>query len=103
MNLDIYLRFVVALAFVLALIGLLAWAARRFGVLRGAARPRNGRRRLEVIEVSPIDAKRRLVLLRRDATEHLVLLGTSGDLLIESGIAAETQARTSAATPDTAA
>jgi flagellar protein FliO/FliZ len=88
MNLETYLRFVIALVFVLALIGVLAWAARRFGVLRGTTRLRGAGRRLEVIEVAPIDAKRRLVLLRRDQTEHLVLLGTSGELLIESGIAA---------------
>jgi flagellar protein FliO/FliZ len=47
-----------------------------------------GKKRLSVLEVLPIDGKRRLVLLRRDAAEHLVLLGIGGDLLIESnGIA----------------
>jgi flagellar protein FliO/FliZ len=34
----------------------------------------------------PIDGKRRLVLLRRDGTEHLVLLGPDSALLIERGI-----------------
>ena len=36
----------------------------------------------------PLDARRKLVLLRRDATEHLVLLGAGQDLLLEAGIAA---------------
>ncbi len=36
----------------------------------------------------PLDGKRRLVLLRRDGAEHLVLLGLAGDVVIERGIAA---------------
>ena len=36
----------------------------------------------------PVDAKRRLVLLRRDSTDHLVLLGSGPDLLLEGGIPA---------------
>ncbi len=83
-----YLRFVFALLFVLALIGVLVAVARRFGL--GFATPtRNGkRRRLSMVEVIPVDGKRRMVLFRRDSTEHLILLGTDSDLLIESGIAA---------------
>jgi flagellar protein FliO/FliZ len=81
-----YFRFLFALVFVLALIGILAWAARRYGFLRGTVRPRNGERRLEVIEIAPVDSKRRLLLLRRDRTEHLVLLGPTADVVIESGI-----------------
>jgi flagellar protein FliO/FliZ len=88
MNFDTYFRFLIALVFVLALIGLIAWIARRFGFGRVAARPRGAARRIEIIETAAIDAKRRLVLLRRDRTEHLVLLGASSELLIESGIAA---------------
>lgn len=83
-----YLRFVLALVFVLALIGALAALARRFNV--GFPTPmKTGRaRRLAVVEVVPIDTRRRLVLVRRDNTEHLILLGASSELLIESGIAA---------------
>jgi len=87
MDFDIYFRFLIALVFVLALIGLIAWLARRFGVGRVAVRVRGAARRLEIIEMTAIDAKRRLVLLRRDRTEHLVLLGATSELLIESGIA----------------
>jgi flagellar protein FliO/FliZ len=81
-----YFRFLIALIFVLALIGVLAWAARRYGFLRGTVRPRNGERRLQVVEIAPVDSKRRLLLLRRDGTEHLVLLGPTTDVVIESGI-----------------
>jgi len=88
MEFDGYLRFVLALVFVLALIGALAALARRFNI--GFPTPmRTGKeRRLSVIEVAPIDARRRLVLLRRDNVEHLVLLGAASELLVESGIPA---------------
>jgi flagellar protein FliO/FliZ len=85
-NLDSYTRFLVSLVFVLALIALFAWLLRRFGPTT-RLKPR-GLRRLSVVEIVPIDARRRLVLLRRDDTEHLVLLGASQDLVIETGIKA---------------
>ena len=85
MDLSQYLRFVAALIAVLALIGAVAWAARRFGLMPRASGQAQGRR-LQVLEVAPIDARRRLVLVRRDAVEHLILLGQSSDLLIEGGI-----------------
>lgn len=81
-----FLYALLALVFVLGLVGAMAVTARRFGF--GYRTPgRGGRRRLSIVEAMPVDAKRRLVLLRRDATEHLVLLGTGSELLIESGIA----------------
>lgn len=87
-----YVRFLLALLFVLGLIGLLAFVLRRFGM--GAVRispafrskGRGAERRLAVVEVASVDARRRLVLVRRDDTEHLILLGQTSDLLIESGI-----------------
>lgn len=86
MEIESYLRFVLALAFVLGLIGLLAMLAKRFNL--GFPTPmKTGRdRRLAVVEVAPIDSRRRLVLLRRDGVEHLVLLGPGQDVVIESGI-----------------
>ena len=47
-----------------------------------------GRRgsRLGILEYHDIDKTRRLVLLRRDDIEHLVLIGGHQDLVIESGI-----------------
>jgi len=87
MGLADLLQFALALAFVLALIGLAAVAARRFGL--GGALPRAaGRRRLAIVEVLPLDGRRRLVLLRRDGAEQLVILGANGETGIEAGIAA---------------
>lgn len=86
MQVEVYLRFVLALVFVLALIGLLAWVARRYG-FGGHASGRSSRtRRLEIVETKTVDGKRRLVLLRRDDVEHLVLTGPNSEILIEQGI-----------------
>ncbi len=83
-----YLRFLLALVFVLGLIGLVATLARRFGLgFPTAALKGSKNRRLSVVEVTPVDGRRRLVLVRRDNTEHLILLSPSSELLIESGIA----------------
>ena len=84
-----YLTAVVALAFVVGLIALLGWAVRRFGLIPGASAVIRGGRRIKIVEVTPIDVRRKLVLIRRDQAEHLVLLGTQRDLVIETGIAPE--------------
>ena len=86
MDFGVYFKFLLALAFVLGLIGALAWGARRFG-LAGRLAPNSGPvRRLAVVEVLTLDARRKLVLLSRDGTEYLVLLGAGQDLLLEGGI-----------------
>lgn len=79
-----YLRFAAALLFVLGLIGLVAWLARRLR-LGGIAAPVGGARRLAVVESLQLDPRRRLVLVRRDDTEFLLLLGADGNLLIDTG------------------
>ncbi len=86
MELTGYLRFALAFVFVLGLIGFIGWLARRLGMMPKARRAKG--RRLAIVEVTAIDAKRRLVLVRRDHTEHLILLGASADLVIERGIPA---------------
>jgi len=84
LELTEYLRYAGALFFVLALIGLLVWALRRFGSGKMSA---NGRgRRLAVTEAAMVDKRRRLVLIRRDNQEHLVMIGGPQDLVIETGI-----------------
>ncbi len=85
MDLTLYFKFVAALALVLGLILLLSWVLRRTG-LAGPIRPR-GRRRLEILETLPVDTRNRLVLVRRDGTEHLLLVGAAGATLVETGIA----------------
>ena len=83
-----YLRFVLALIFVLGLIGSLAMLARRYGLGLRAPTRRVGRRRLSIAEIMPLDAKRRAVLIRRDDVEHLVILGPHGETVVEVGLPA---------------
>ena len=45
-----------------------------------------GAKRLAILEVAPLDAKRRLVLVRRDGAEHLLLIGGESDLVVERAI-----------------
>lgn len=87
-----YLRFLVALVAVLGMIGLFAWVARRFrlGGLAGLAVSSG---RLQVIETLPIDGRQRLVLIRRDDREHLLLLGQERSIVIESDVEAATDKR----------
>lgn len=47
--------------------------------------------RIGVVDTAQVDGSRRLILVRRDDTEHLLLLGGDGDLVIESGIPAPRQ------------
>ena len=78
-------RTIAALAVTLGLIGLAAVAARRFGPeTRKRLQAARGRtRRLAVVESLMLDPQRRLVLVRVDDREQLLLLG-EGSLLTPS-------------------
>ncbi len=86
MDTDTYYTFVAALIFVVALIVLVFWLFRRLGLGAGMGVHAGGGRRLRVREALMVDAKHRLVLVRRDDVEHLLLLGPSGSTLVEGGI-----------------
>jgi len=80
-------RFFIAFVVVFALIGLTAWLIRRFG--SGGLRGQNARNRaprLAVIEAGPVDGRRKLVLIRRDNVEHLIMIGGPNDILVEANI-----------------
>jgi flagellar protein FliO/FliZ len=81
------LRFLFAFIVVLGLIGLFAWLARRFGASNlGATAARGRQPRLAVIDAAAIDARRRLVLIRRDNVEHLLIIGGPTDVVVEQNI-----------------
>ncbi len=89
-----FFKFAIVLVFVLGLIGLLAIGAKRIGFTPRATRPTSGaKKRLAIVEVLAVDAKRRLILIRRDDKEHLVMLGMDRDLLIESDVNAPPEAQ----------
>jgi flagellar protein FliO/FliZ len=79
-------RYFAALLLVLALVGAAGLALRRFG-MPGFIKPQ-GTRRLEVVETLMIGPRQKLLLLRRDNVEHLVLAGPDGANVVESGIPA---------------
>jgi len=87
MSMDGYLRFFLALIFVIALIGVLAVLTRRlgFGFPAGASKSA-GERRIEVVEIAPLDARRKLVLVRRDDVEHLLVISPTTELVVERSI-----------------
>jgi hypothetical protein len=79
--------FFFAFVAVLALIGLAAWLVRRFATNRLGANTNRGRMpRLAVIDAAAVDGRRRLVLVRRDNVEHLIMIGGPTDIVVESTI-----------------
>jgi flagellar protein FliO/FliZ len=71
-----------ALIGTLGLLVLVVWAIRRFGGV-GTVR---GDRRLRMLETLALDPKRRVVLIRHDEREHVLLVGGPNDLVISSRI-----------------
>src|SRR5471032_342517 len=81
------LTFFFAFVAVLALIGVAAWLVRRFAGNRLGANTNRGRMpRLAVIDAAAVDGRRRLVLVRRDNIEHLLMIGGPTDIVVESNI-----------------
>jgi hypothetical protein len=81
------LTFFFAFVAVLALIGVAAWLVRRFASNRLGANTNRGRMpRLAVIDAAAVDGRRRLVLVRRDNIEHLLMIGGPTDIVVEPNI-----------------
>ncbi len=83
------LKFASAFVFVIALLYLLAWVLKRTGVASSIGSGGLIKRRLKVVEYMSIDHRRKLVLVKRDDKEHLLLLGSQSETVVESGIQAE--------------
>src|ERR1700743_101527 len=83
------LTFILAFVAVLALIGALAWLVRRFAGDRLGANTHRGRMpRLAVIDAAAFGGCPRLVLVRRDNVEHLLMIGGPTDIVVEPNIVA---------------
>jgi len=81
-------KFAVAFVLVLGLIGITALILRRFGSggMPTSGGGRNRQPRLAVLDSAVVDSKRRLVLIRRDNSEHLLLIGGPSDVVVEANI-----------------
>jgi flagellar protein FliO/FliZ len=81
-------RVALALIVVFGLIALMGLVLKTIK-MRGFALPgsmTNGRR-LHLIESLPLDARRRLVIVRCDDAEHLIMLGVNEDIVIAPNLA----------------
>lgn len=72
-------RALFALLATLALIGLAAYGARRLGMMQPGA---PSERRMRIVETLMLDPRRRLLIVRCDGREHLLLLGPAGDVVV---------------------
>lgn len=83
--------FYILVAAALAGAGYVGWLFLQ-GYLSGGARPGffgpKPEKRLDVVEQSSLDGRRRLVLIRRDNVEHLIMTGGPVDVVIETNIPA---------------
>ena len=81
------LTFFLAFVAVLVLIGGVAWGVRRYATNRLGTNTNRGRMpRLAVIDAAAVDGRRRLVLVRRDNVEHLLMIGGPSDIVVEPNI-----------------
>ena len=87
-------RFVFASFVVLGLLGLLAVYLKYYGKKTFGKKffdVNQGTGRLTIIENQYVDHKSKLVLVKRDDVEHLLLIGDGNTTIIESGIKSGTK------------
>jgi flagellar protein FliO/FliZ len=103
-ELPLPVRFFIAFVIVLGLISVAAWVFRRLGAKRRVATAAHGHQpRLAVIDAAPVDARRTLILIRRDNVEHLLMIGGPTDVVVEANIVRASTAQRDAPAPKRAA
>src|ERR1700761_1394121 len=86
--------FILFFVAILAVMGLGFFLVRRFASNRLGANTNRGRMpRLAVIDAAAVDGRRRLVLVRRDNVEHLLMIGGPTDIVVEPNIVRATPGR----------
>lgn len=76
---------------VLAMIGLCAIAAKKAGLAANGG-AFGGKRRLMLVETFALDARRKLAIIRCDGREHLLLLGSASETVIDADLPARADA-----------
>jgi hypothetical protein len=84
----------ILIAAICVLLVLAFWFIRRYwGGQRNVPLPRRRHTRVSVLHSVSIDARRRLVMIRRDNVEHLLLVGGGADVVVEPNIVGSTNSR----------
>lgn len=88
--------FALGIVLILVLIGL--WIMKV--VIQTTGNMSRGRgKRLSIVESVQIDAKHKVIILRRDNVEHVIMTGGTQDVVIESGLAVDPPGRRHAPKP----
>lgn len=81
--------YVLVFLLVVGLAGLAFWITRQSSGFNPAQfLPKKQKKRLMLVETRYLDSKRKLILVRRDNIEHLVMTGGPVDMVLETGIPA---------------
>ena len=79
-------QFLITVVIVFGLIGLVWWFVRRYSGVHFGGIGRGRVPRLAVVDMLAVDRRRKLVLVRRDNVEHLLLIGGPSDVVVEGAI-----------------
>lgn len=85
-QLDLPVRVAIATIVIAALLGLTVLIVRRLSGSGSGGLLRSRQARLAVVDSVAVDPRRRLVLVRRDEVEHLLLVGGTTDIVVEPAI-----------------
>lgn len=86
MEMALLIKFMAAFAFVIGLMLLMSWGMKKAGLSGTSLLPGGAKRRLRVVEYLPLDHRRKLVLVRCDDKEHLIVLGPTSETVVERNI-----------------
>lgn len=78
--------YIITITLLIALAGLAFWIARQSLGLGSMTLFQGKVKRTGMVESTALDGRRRLVLIRRDNVEHLIMIGGPVDMVIETGI-----------------
>lgn len=84
MDINMIIKFLLALLLVLAMMGGLALILKMVG--GGRHMPMAKNKRLKILEILPLDHKRRAILIQRDNVQHLLVLGQNNETVVETNI-----------------
>ena len=79
-------KLLIALCVVFLLMGGLVFIMKKLGLSAETSIKSGDKRRLKIVESLPLDARRRLAILKCDNKEHLVILSVTGETVIDTDI-----------------